>query len=117
MEPAEAAWKLLSESIEDVITDMKRRMDLGLHEAAQTICCGIVLSLHKAKGVGSDGPLGWAPDFPSEEACHAVAELIGAYSAKDRRAVRDRLVEILGELVPGWEDMIARAAERALNDR
>ena len=60
MEPAEAALKLLSESIEDVITDMRRRMDLGLHEAAQTICCGIVLGLHKAKGVGSDDPLGWA---------------------------------------------------------
>jgi len=116
VEPTEAAWELLGEAVEDVITDMKRRMDLGLHEAAQAICCGIVLGLHKAKGVGSDGPLGWAPDFPAEEACHAVAELIGACSAKDRRAVRDRIVEILGELVPGWDGMIARAANRAPSD-
>lgn len=46
-----------------------------------------------------------------------VAELIGACSAKDRRAARDRLVAILGELVPEWDEMTARAADRALNDR
>lgn len=29
---------------------MKRRMDLGLEAAAETICCGIVVGLRKAKG-------------------------------------------------------------------
>ncbi len=117
VEPTEAAWELLGEAVEDIITDMKRRMDLGLHEAAQAICCGVVLGLHKASGVEAEGPLSWSPDFPAEEACHAVAELIGASPAKDRRAVRDRLIEVLGKLVPAWDEMIARAADRALNNR
>lgn len=73
--------------------------------------------LTQAKGVGSDCPLGWAPDFPAEEACQAVAELIGACSAKDCGAVRDQPAEELDELVPGWDEMIGRAADRALNDR
>lgn len=117
VEPSEAAWELLGEAIEDVIADMKRRMGLGLHEAAQAICCGVVLGLHKANDVESDGPLSWAPDFPAEEACHAVSELIRACPTKHRRAVLDQILEVLGRLAPGWQEMIARAAESALNDR
>jgi hypothetical protein len=85
VEPSQAAWELLGETLEDVFADMKRRADLGLTEAAEAICRGIVLGLHKAKGAGSDGPLGWAPDFPAEEACHAVAELIGSCPPKVHR--------------------------------
>ncbi len=117
VEPSQAAWDLLGEAVEDVVSDMKRRMDLGLQKAAETICCGIVFGLHKAKNVGSDGPLAWAPDFPAEEACHAVAELIRACPAKDRGAARDCLVETLGGIVPEWDEMIAQAADRALNNR
>ena len=117
VEPTEAAWELLGESIEDVLADMKRRASLGLHEAAEAICCGIVLGLHRAKGTSSDGPLGWAPDFPAEEACHAVAELMGAASPKDRNATRHRLVEALKQLVPTWDEMIARAADDAMKSR
>lgn len=117
VEPTEAAWELLGEAVEDILADMKRRMELGLHEAAEAICFGIVLGLHKAKGAGSDGPLGWAPDFPAEEACHAVAELIGSCPPKVRGATRNRLVEALGGLVPDWDEMITRAADRAMNHR
>jgi hypothetical protein len=114
VEPTEAAWELLGEAVEDVLADMKRRADLGLHEAAEAICCGIVLGLHRTKGANSDGPLGWAPDFPAEEACHAVAELIRASAPKGRGATRNRLVEALLELVPSWDEMITRAADRAM---
>ena len=82
---------------------------MGLHEAAEAICCGIVLDLHKAKGAGSDGPLGWAPDFPAEEACHAVMQLLGACPPNGRVAARDHLIEALRELAPDWDEMIARA--------
>lgn len=114
VEPGQAAWDLLGEAVEDVVADMQRRMDLGLEAAAETICCGIVVGLRKAEGAGSDGPLGWAPDFPAEEACHAVAELLGTCPAKDRSAVHNRLIEALGDLVPDWHEMLARAADRAL---
>ena len=117
VEPTEAAWELLGEAVEDALADMKRRSDLGLHEAAEAICVGIVLGLHRARGATPDVLLGWAPDFPAEEACHAIAELIGAASPKDRGAIRKRLVVALGELVPGWDEMICRVADRAARSR
>ncbi|MBM4094013.1 MAG: hypothetical protein FJ276_32090 [Planctomycetes bacterium] len=114
VEPTEAAWELLGEAVEDVLADMHRRADLGLHKAAEAICCGIVLGLQRATVANSDGPLGWAPDFPAEEACHAVAELIRATPPRDQGETRNRLVETLLELVPSWGEMITRAADRAV---
>jgi len=52
VEPTDATWELLGEAVEDVVADMKRRANLGLHEAAEAICCGIVLGLHKGEGCG-----------------------------------------------------------------
>ena len=117
VEPTEAAWELLDEAVVDVMADMKRRAELGLHQAAEKICCGVVLGLHKATATESDGPLRWAPDFPAEEACHAVAELLRMLPAKNRQATRDRLVETLSVLVPGWHEMISRAADRPTKKR
>jgi len=117
VEPTEAAWELLQEAVEDIVADMKRRMQLGLDTAAEAMCCGIVVGLHNAKDVGSDGPLGWSPDFPEEEACQAVAELLRTCPAKKRAAVRDRLLDALGDRVPSWHDMISRAADRALQGK
>jgi hypothetical protein len=117
MEPTDAAWELLEEPVENVIADMKRYMNLGLKTAAETICCGIVAGLHKAESVGSNGLLGWAPDFSEEEACNAVYMLIRACPVKDRRAVHDRLIEALEDLVPEWNKMLAQTAARALRGR
>jgi hypothetical protein len=117
VEPSDAAWELLEEPVENVIADMKRYMGLGLKTAAETICCGIVAGLHKAESVGSDGLLGWAPDFAEEQASNAVFELIRACPGKDRRAVHDRLVEALADLVPKWHEMLSRTAVRALHGK
>jgi hypothetical protein len=117
VEPTEAAWELLSESVEALVMDMKRRVGLGLHDAAETICCGIIVGLHRAKGTSCDGPLRWAPDFPAEEACNAITELVSAVSPKYRGVTCRRLVKALRELVPSWGEMIARAADRAARNR
>jgi hypothetical protein len=37
VEPSEAAWELLEEAIEDLTTDMRRRMEVGLDGAAEAI--------------------------------------------------------------------------------
>ena len=116
-EPSEAAWELLGEAVEDVLVDMKRRADAGLNKAAEAICCGIVLGLHRVTGASSDGPMGWAPDFPADEACEAVSELIRIYPPKDRRTTRNRLVEALVRLVPSWDDMVKQAADQAIFKR
>ncbi len=117
VEPSEAAWELLEEPVEKVIADMKRYMQLGLKTAAETICCGIVVGLHKAKSVGADGLLRWAPDFAEEEACNAVFELIHMCTGKDRRTVHDRLVAAFADLVPNWHETLFQTAVRALRGR
>ncbi len=40
VEPSEAAWELLEESIEDFRADMKRRFEAGMKPAAEKICQG-----------------------------------------------------------------------------
>jgi hypothetical protein len=117
VEPTEAAWELLQESIQIFVDDMKRRLELGLKPAAEAVCIGIVVGLYKANDDSSDLLLGWAPDFAAETACQAIAELIEAYPAKGRSAVSARLVATLGDLVPDWQEMISRAAAAALRTK
>jgi hypothetical protein len=112
VEPTEAAWELLGEATEDFITDMKRLAELGLQQAAQKICCAVVLGLHRSKGMRTDGPLGWAPGFPAEQACHTVEELLRILPVRSRRPARDRLMKALGTIVPEWSTMITRCVDR-----
>ncbi len=79
VEPSQAAWDLLEESIEDFRADMKRRFEAGMKPAAEKICQGIVLGLHEADGTNSDGALGWAPDFPAEAAAWSLSFLLELY--------------------------------------
>lgn len=109
-EPTEAAWQLLEESVEDFLADLKRRAELGLTDAAITMCRGIVVGLYKAKDSPSDGPLGWAPDFLAEEAGYAVAELLRACPNQTRDGIRTRLLEDLVADAPNWAEMLTRAA-------
>ena len=108
--PTEAAWELLQQALGDVIRDMQRRMDLGLVDAAEAICRGIVVGLYRAQGSGADGALGWAPDFPSKQASRAVAELLQACPADRKRATRERLLAALSDEAPDWREMLVRAA-------
>lgn len=117
VEPTEAAWELLQEAVENVIGDMKRRRELGLAEAAEAMCRGIVIGLRKAEGIGSDGALGWAPDFPSEEACHAVEELVRACPSGKRKSTCDRLIDAFAADVRDWSEMLGRAIKKALSGK
>lgn len=114
VEPSEAAIELLGESVEDVIEDMKRKVELGLAPAAEAICLGIVEGLYRARNVQSDGALGWAPDFLAEEAGYAVEELIRSCPAAAGQATLQRLIETLISRVPEWEDLFRRIAERGV---
>jgi len=113
VEPTDAAWELLEEAVEDFLADMRRRAELGLTDAADMMCRGIIAGLYRAKDKDSDGPLGWAPDFPAEEACHAVAELLRACPGQTRTAVRTRILDALAADVPDWAAMLNRTATKA----
>jgi hypothetical protein len=117
VDPTDAASELIEEAVEDVISDMKRRMGFGLGNAAEAICRGIVVGLRRAEEFESDGALGWAPDFPAEEACHVVEELIRTSPGKERKNLRDRLVKALAQDVPDWSEMLEQAANRAISGK
>jgi len=117
VDPTDAASELIEEAVEDVISDMKRRMGLGLEDAAEAICRGVVVGLRRAEEFESDGALGWAPDFPAEEACHVVEELIRTCPGKERKKLRDRLVKALAQDVPDWSEMLEQVAKRAMSGK
>ena len=97
-----------------MIEDMKRKAELGLSQAAEAICVGIVDGLYRARNIQSDGALGWSPDFLVEEAGFAVEELIRSVPAAGRQTMLQRLVETLVCRLPEWEDIFRRIAERSV---
>ena len=114
VEPSEGAIELLGEAIEDLIEDMKRKAELRLIPAAEVVCVGIVEGLYQARNVQSDGALGWAPDFPGEEAEHVVGEFLRSCPQSDRKAVRQDLMETLAKRVPEWSQDLKRTADQVV---
>lgn len=113
VEPSEAAWELLEESLEDLIDDMKRQTELGLTAGAEAICAGIVEGLYRARSVNSDGALGWAPDFPIEEAGQVLQEFFRSSAPAAKPAAWKRMLEIWAARTPDWMDMLRRAADHS----
>lgn len=111
VEPSEAAWELLEESLEHLIDDMKRQAELGLAAGAEAICVGIVEGLYRARSVNSDGALGWAPDFPIEHAGHVFQEFLRSSAPAAKLAAWKPLLETLAARGPEWTDMLRRAAD------
>lgn len=113
VEPSEAAWELLEESIEDVRADMKRRLEAGMKPAAESICQGIVLGLHRANGTNHDGALEWAPDFAAEAAAWSLSLLLESYPKRQRPAAGNRIVQAIEEHADDWVEMLVRVVDEA----
>ena len=104
----------MEESIQDLQDDMKRKAELGLLPAAQVVCAGIVQGLYQARDTNSDGALGWAPDFPAEQAGYLVGEYLGTCSPATRKGAQKSLTAILSECAPEWAEGLMRAAAQAV---
>jgi len=115
VEPGQAAWDLLDESIEGFRDDMTRRCKAGMKPAAEKICAGIVLGLHGAEDSNNDGVLGWVPDFPAEAAAWAMSLLLDLYPQRQRRAAGNRIVRAIGEHVEDWGEMLNRVVDEAVS--
>ncbi len=116
VEPSEAATELLSEALEDLVEGMRRNAELGIVSAAGVICAGIVDGLYRARDTKSDGALGWAVDFPIEEAGHVVSDFLRSCPLSARTPAQASLMEVLAERVPEWAEGLKRAAERAVRE-
>ena len=114
VEPTEAAFELLQEAVEDLVTDMQRKAELGLGSAAEVVCVGIVEGLYQARHTESDGALGWAPDFPSEQAHSIVEKYLQASRPEIRNTAQESLMKTLATRVPQWAEGLKRTADRAL---
>ena len=111
VEPSEAAAELLAEAIEDRVEEMKRSLELGLLAPAEALCVGIVQGLYQARDTNSDGALGWAVDFPIEEAGFVVEEFLKGCRPALRKAAQTNLMQILTGRTPEWGEALKRVVE------
>lgn len=116
VEPSEAAAELLTEAVEHRVEEMRRSLELGLLAPAVALCAGIVQGLYRTRNVESDGALGWAVDFPTEEAGFVVAEYLKGCCPSLRKAALANLMQALTERAPEWAAGLGRAAEQAARD-
>jgi len=117
VEPGEAAWEVLEETIEGRQNDMKRRVHAGLERSAERLCQGIVIGLYNAMASKCDGALAWAPDFPAEAATQSVSDLIELYPRNRRRAAGKRIINGVEGHAEEWLEMLCRAVETAISSK
>jgi hypothetical protein len=112
VEPPEAAWEILEETVKPVLDDMKRHIELGLEAEALEICKDMVLGLYRLSEREGGDVLGWAPDFPAEAAGNALefwhAGADEPQSRDIRRKTRPPLPQDFLSMVPKWIPMIER---------
>ena len=107
----EAAQKTLDGLLEPYLIDLQRRVELGLKEAAQSTCLGIVLGLYQARdGASDDSLLAHAPDFCENEAHYVVGQVAKQSGRLQRR--RWPLPEGSQALLPDWPWLFPRSAQR-----
>ncbi len=75
VEPTQAAWDLVEETVMPFLEDIKRRAEAGQQAAALNTCVGVVLGLYRLRNNDNDPFLGWAVDSPDEMAGEAVVTL------------------------------------------
>ena len=101
----EAAQQTLDALLEPYLAALQRRVELGLKEAAQSTCLGIVLGLYHARDCESDDSLlAHAPDFCENEA-HYVTGLLAKQSGRLHRR-RWSLSQGSHELLPDWSGLV-----------
>lgn len=117
VEPGEAAWEVLEETIEDRQNDMKRRAQVGLERSAEQLCQGIVIGLYNTMASKRDGVLAWVPDFPAEAAAQTLSNLIELYPRNRRRAAAKRIIAGVAEHAPEWLEMLYRVGEKVMSSK
>ena len=112
MEPWEAAWEILEETVEPFLDEMKRYLELGPEAEALEICKGLVLGCYRLSKAEGGDVLGWAPDFPPEAARTALEVWhTGARDSKSRgkqQKTWSSLPSDFQSMIPKWIPMIER---------
>jgi len=116
VEPSEAAWDLVEETLAPYLRELERRVALGRREEATAVCQGTLLGLYRISQGGGDSLDGWAPDALAESAGIAVEtwQKRGArrptreVGARERQAMR----AFVSDALPAWRSFLTRAIGR-----
>jgi len=115
VEPSEAAWEVLQETVQPFLDNMKRQIDLGLHAEALETCKGVVLGLYRVEHTKDAELTEWAPDFATETAAAAVVTWRRGGPGRNRvaKAIRRRKrplfpQDFVTQFAAEWGPMIAR---------
>ncbi len=95
VEPTEAAWELLEETVAARDREVGRLLELGMIAAAIDTALGVIAGLYRCQGC-DDGELllSWAPDFPLEHAASVVDDLA--------KAGIELPTELVADIAPEW---------------
>jgi len=112
VEPAQAAWEILEETVEPFLDDMKRHRELGLEAEALEILKGMLLGYYRLSERKGGDVLEWAPDFPAEAAGNALEIWFsGGDNGKSRSGRREERLLLSADflsMTPKWIAMIER---------
>ena len=105
----EMAQHTLDTTMAPYLEDLQRKIEVGLKEAAQATCLGIVIGLYHAReGYADDSLLAQAPDFCEKEAYYVV-DILARQSGKLHRH-RWMLPEDARSSIPEWSRLFPGAA-------
>lgn len=99
VEPSEAAWKAIEQTVTPYFHDLDRRVKLRHENEAGELCKGIVLGLYRAEQRGFE-LLEYAEDCPSELAGHAV----DIWQRRRRNYVLPRT--FIEKFTPDWDWLV-----------
>jgi hypothetical protein len=102
VDPTEAAWKLLGETVAAHDREVERLIELGMIAAALDTALGLIAGLYRCRGCdNSEMLLSWDPDFPIEHARSVVNDLAEAGIDVPRELVADIAPEWAASLTSG----------------
>ena len=108
VEPTEAAWNLVEETVKPFMDDLERRIEMGRREEALEVCKGIVLGLYRVEEEGGNQILEYALDSPAETAAWAVDLLKGKAGARSQGAKGASVLppDFVEMHVPKWKTFL-----------
>jgi hypothetical protein len=112
VEPSEAAWEIIEETLDPFLDDLKRHLELGLEAEGLEICQGVVLGCYRLSEREGGDVLGWAPDSPAEAAGNALEIWCRGGNDSERegghRKERPPLSADFLSRIPKWIPMVER---------
>ena len=105
VDPSEAAYEILDETLQPFLDDLTRRGELGMTAAAVELAVGILCGLYACRAPGSESLLEYAADYPVERAADVFERCA--------KLKVELPVDDLGQLIPEWGRLLRPAPTRA----